>query len=202
MDSTQGIPEQPLEPSVYSEGPLHPLRDTPSGPGIVPTNFPLYLGLFFMPFVAIAWYFTKDLDIDAGLKLVAWLFPLFAAVGPLVGWAVLQVLASRFIFNDVRRRLEFGGPRFRGQSPIPYADIVAIQVCYGGEKTFGLSSERHKVDVYELNIVFRQAGSVERLNLLCHGAGELLADQGRRIAKLVGVPFVTAGPVPTEGESR
>ena len=105
-----------MKPSVCSEGPLHPLRETPSGPAIVPTNFPLYLGLFFAPFIPIAWYFTKDLDLDAGLKLAAWLLPLFAAAGSLVGWAVLHVLASRFIFNDIQRRLEFRGLRFSGQN--------------------------------------------------------------------------------------
>lgn len=82
-------------------------------------EFPFAPGLSFLPLVSIAWYFTKGLDIDPGLTLAAWLFPLMAAAGPLVGWVLLQGLASRFIFNQVHRRLEFRCLRFCGLEPIP-----------------------------------------------------------------------------------
>jgi hypothetical protein len=195
------IPEQPLEPAIYSEGALHPMRKSASGLVMGPTNTALYLGLGCSPLIFIAWYFTKDLDIAPGLKLAAWLFPVFATVGLFVAWALTHILASRFVFNTVLRRVEFHGLRFRGQAPIPFAHLVAVQTCYGGEKTFGESGRHHKVDVYELNLVLRQNGPIERLNLVCHGEGGPLVKQGRQIAELVGVPFVTAGPVPNVGDS-
>lgn len=103
MISIEQIAQDPLQPSVYSEGPMHPLREVPNGLLFKPSDFPLYLGLIIAPLIAIAWYATRNLNIDEGLKLAAWLFPLFASIGPLVGWAVMQVLATRFFFNSASR---------------------------------------------------------------------------------------------------
>ncbi|NOZ22744.1 MAG: hypothetical protein GXP25_16825 [Planctomycetes bacterium] len=178
---------------------MHPLRETVDGLRISPSNFPLYQSFFFFLLVFVGWYFTKDLDIDNVLKLVAWLFPLFAAGGSLVGWCAMKAIMSQFDFNVRSRRLEFRGLRFRGVAPIAFEDILAIQTCAGGMKTF--SSEgtgKRKVQVYELNVAFKDGGEIKRINLLCHGGGSVIASQAQRIAQYLNVPHVFAGPKPEE----
>jgi hypothetical protein len=195
MSEINQVPSEPLEPTVYSEGPMHPLYESSSGLVMRPSDFPLYLGLGLAPLIFLGWYFTRNLDIDKGLKLVAWLFPLFASLGPLVGWVLMRVLASRFFFNAVGRRLEFRGPRFRSAGPIEFSDMVGIQVCYGGQKRFSTDVNSHSkyiAKVYELNVAYRRGDAIERINLLCHAGRDILISQAQKIAALVGVQCIVA----------
>jgi hypothetical protein len=195
MSAIDQIPSKPLEPTVYSEGPMHPLYELSSGLVMKPSDFPLYLGLGLAPLIVVGWYVIRNLDIDKGLKLVAWLFPLFASLGPLIAWVLMRVLASRFFFNAAGRRLEFRGPRFRGAGPIAFSNMVGIQVCYGGQKRFSTdvnSHSKYTAKVYELNVAYRRGDTIERINLLCHGGRDILISQARKIAALVGVPCIVA----------
>jgi len=195
----EDISEQPLKPDICSEGPMHALRETSRGLLLGPSNFPLYLGLFFLPFIPTLWYMTKDAGVDPGLKLAAWLFPAFAACASFVGWGLMRVIATTLRFDRQNRRLQFSGIRFHGAAPIPFDHIVAIQVCYGGEQVFkGDNNTGYKIPVYELNVVYKQGEVTQRINLLCHGGCKILLEQAKRIAEEIGVPRVLAGPIPSE----
>ncbi len=182
------IPETPLNPGYSFSHATHRLAQTMEGVALLPTRRgPLYFAVVAYVVAVAAWLLTRDLEIDKGLKLAAWLFPVFAGTGPLVLYAVMSKLGSRMVFDTMKREVRLRGIRFRGGVTVPLSEVAAIQTCHGGLETTRESGSWQK---YELNLVRRQGDRMDRICLLCHGKGDLIREQGRRIADRIGVKFL------------
>jgi len=182
------IPASPVDSGLSFSHATHRLVETTDGVALLPTRRgPLYFAIVAYLLVIPAWFFTKDLDIDEGLKLAAWLFPVFAGTGPLILYVAMSKLGSKFVFDTLKREVRLTGLRFRGGVTVPLSEVVAIQTCCGGTTTTRESGSWCK---YELNLVRRADSGIERVCILCHGKRDVIQEQARRIAERIGVKLV------------
>jgi len=171
------IPREPVDIGISTSHVTHKLLERMGGLELVPgTNGPLYFGAFFLLLAPAAWYLTRELDIDSGLKLGAWLFPVFAGTGPLIMFFVMRMVGSRVVFDNLRDEVRTSGIRL-GRRAIPMKALLAVQVCYAG-RTHGDGSW----DKYELNLVYDDAGAALRLCIACHAGHGVIERQARTIA--------------------
>ncbi len=175
------IPKDPAGTAFFSSFKTHSFVERDNGVGLVPSNGPLYFALFFYALAPLAWHLTKGLEIDKGLKLAAWLFPLFAATGPLILWGFMIKFFGRFFFDLYRSELILTGFRFTGRKPIPFGDIWGVQTCYGGRKT----TRNGRYEKYELNLVLRGGGKISRIHLVGDPDRETIERQAERITARV-----------------
>ncbi|MFC1587269.1 hypothetical protein ACFL54_03070 [Planctomycetota bacterium] len=186
------IPTTPVSSGFSTTFSSHVLVENRDGIGIVPTKGPLIFGLFFVCLTPVCWMLTRNLDIEDGLKLAAVLFPLFTGCGPLILWGIIKKFGSRFFFNRRSQQLQFSGLRFTQTAPIPLADIIAIQICYGGYEHSSAGSDSPSYHKYEFNIVLKKNGDLQRRNLLCHANSASLELQGRKIAKHLNIEYINS----------
>ncbi len=177
------IPMEPTGSALFLNFKSHSFVEKDNGVGLTPSNGPLYFALFFYALAPLAWHLTRGLDIDKGLRLAAWLFPLFTATGPLILWVVMTKFFARFFFDLYRNELILTGFRFKGMKPIPFGDILGVQTCYGGlKKTKDGSYEK-----YELNVVLKKGGKISRIHLVGYPDRETVERQTERIAARIPV---------------
>ena len=187
---TDDIPSDPLPVSIYTREPTHVLdegfdevriRSKLGGCG------PLIFAALFYVAAFLAWLLTKDLEIDKGLKLAAWLLCLFAATGPLLMWCISRLLSSDMRFDLRANRLRLRGMvRWRIMPEIPFSEIAALQTCYGGVR----EPNGSKYHAFQLNLVIRRGRTPERFNLLECGDYEFLAAMARKISGATGIPHL------------
>ena len=182
------IPETPVNAGLSVSYATHQLVETSYGAELVSGGKgPLYFGVLFLLSAPAVWYFTKNLNIDKGLKLAAWLFPLFAGAAPFAMYFVKKALAMSAQFDVIARDVRLSGVRFWGGLTIPLNEVMAVQTCYGGRTSSRQGGSWVK---YELNLVRKEGDFVERICLLCHADGDLIQDQAQRIARIIQVEYV------------
>lgn len=184
------IPREPVDIGFSTSHATHRLVERMDGLELVPgTRGPLYFGIFFLLLAPVAWYLTRDLDIPSGLKVGAWLFPIFAGTGPLIMFFVMRLIGARVVFDTMREEVRTSGIRL-GRRTIPMKSLRAVQTCYAG-RTHGDGSW----EKYELNLVFDDdgaggAGGPERLCVVCHSGRSVIERQARDIADKLRIDLI------------
>jgi hypothetical protein len=103
------IPTTPVNPGFSSSHETHRLIETPRGLALEPTRRgPLHFALVAYAAAVPAWLLTKDLHIELGIKVAAWLFPVFAGTGPLIMYFVMAGLGARISFDTTAREVRKG----------------------------------------------------------------------------------------------
>ena len=149
------------------------------------SNGPLYFGVFFLLLAPAAWYLTRDLEIDPGLKLAAWLFPLFAGTPTVIMYAVMRTLGSRVVFDTMAEEVRISG-LLTESLRFQMKDLIAVQTCYDGEARTRDSSWQK----FELNLVYDSGGAAVRRCILCHAARGVIESQARTIADRLRVDLI------------
>jgi hypothetical protein len=178
------IPLEPAGTALFLDFPTHSFVERENGVGLVPNKGPLYFALFFYALVPVAWYLTKGLNIEPGIKLVAWLFPAFTATGPFILWIIMTKFCASFFFNIYRNELILKGFRFKGERSIPFDRILGIQTCFGGSMRTSTGAYYEK---YELNAVLTQDGKTTRIHLVGHADRKTIERQAMKITERVPV---------------
>ncbi|MBI1374212.1 MAG: hypothetical protein GC159_15960 [Phycisphaera sp.] len=212
-DTTSTTTDEPTFPIECHEGPVHVLRDSSRGIGVVMSNAPLITAGSFLGMMPLSAYLAYYHNLEPIVEIISYTFPPFGATVMICGWWAERQKLSRFYFNIQRRVLTLAGPAHGDAEPIPFDRIAQLQVIPGGEHRFKGSGKRgFFIDVYELNVVLNEpepsdedeqksgAASVtpRRVNLICHGNPKLLVDDAKAIAARTGLPLVVSAKVPAD----
>jgi hypothetical protein len=143
--------------------------------------------LFFLAMVVVVVMSIESWHWWSILFPVMFCFPALLAVAG--AFAYHDSLQRSLVILDRRRDRLLRAPE--GTHPqddlaaVAIKDIVALQVC--SKKVRGRTS---LIDIYQLNLVFREGAPESRVNLMAHCKHKYLLEDARRLAEFLGKPLL------------